>query len=187
MRQPSQRVLGRSAFAAAALFIVASCSAGATQPQTSPVASAAASVAPATAGQSATAPASLAPSAAGGLSASGGLPSAISTRTVKIAAVGSSGVSGTATLSDLGDGRTMVAITVADNYNRDMPTAITRGTCPRFGATDESKVSHLNDTRDGTGTTVIPRPLTELLADPYEIRLYTAGDDLSPAACGDIK
>ncbi len=103
---------------------------------------------------------------------------------MKIVAVGASGVSGTATLSDLGDGRTVVAITVTANYNLDMPSMIAAGPC---SAIDEMTVWSLNDTRKGTGTSIVTVAMADLLKSPHQVHLHTAGDDMSYAACGDIK
>ncbi len=163
MRQPSQRVLGRSALGAAVLLIAAACAAGSTE-----------------------APASLpaVTPAADAASPSGPLPSAISTKTVQLVAVGSSGVSGTATLSDIGGGQTVVVIKVDANYNQDMPSMIGMGPC---SAIDESNALFLNDTRNGTGTTVVTAALADLVKSPHQVHLHTSGQDLSYTACGDIK
>ena len=52
-------------------------------------------------------------------------------------------MSGTATLTDAGGGQTQVVVAVEANHNRDMPGAITLGTCD---AIDESTIYDLNDT-----------------------------------------
>ena len=144
MRHPRRFALGRPAVGAAVLFIAASCAAGTTQPPVTPPAAIAASVSPAPGGQSPSAP-----STADAPSPSGAIPSALSTRTVNIVAIGSSGVSGTATLSDIGGGRTMVVIKVDANYNLDMPSMIAGGPCSHI---DETTVWSLADTRGGVGT-----------------------------------
>ena len=169
MRHPSLHVLGRIALGAAVLLIVASCASGST---------------PAPAAQSPSARASAVPSTVDAASPSGPLPSAISTKTVKLVAVGSSGVSGTATLSDIGGGQTVVVIKVEANYNQDMPSMIGMGPCSGI---DESNALFLNDTRNGTGTTVVTAALADLVKSPHQVHLHTSGEDLSYTACGDIK
>ena len=104
-------------------------------------------------------------------------------KTVTLAAADGSGVSGTATLTDIGDGQTQVVIKVEANFNRDMPGAITPGTC---AAIDESTIYHINDTRDGTSTSVIPVSLAALTARPFIVHIHTAPDEPSLAACGEI-
>ena len=105
-------------------------------------------------------------------------------KTVTLAAAGNSGVSGTATLSDAGGGQTQVVVNVNANMNRDMPGAVTPGTC---GAIDESTIYYLNDTRDGASTSLVPLSLDALTASPFVVHIHTAPDDRTLAACGEIK
>jgi hypothetical protein len=105
-------------------------------------------------------------------------------KTVTLAAAGSSGVSGTATLTDAGGGQTQVVISVEANSNPDMPGAISLGTCT---AIDESTLYHLNDTRKGSSTSVVPVSLADLTARPFIIHIHTAPDEPSLAACGEIR
>lgn len=103
--------------------------------------------------------------------------------TVALKAVGASGVSGTATLTAAGSGQTRVVVTVEANLNNDMPTFITPGSCTSI---DKSKLIPLNDTRNGTATSMIPVALADLLASPYELHLDFSPDVASIAACGAI-
>ena len=103
---------------------------------------------------------------------------------MNIVAIGSSGVSGTATLSDIGGGRTMVVIKVDANYNLDMPSMIAGGPCSHI---DETTVWSLADTRGGVGTSIVTVALADLIKSPNNVHLHPAGDDMSYAACGDIK
>jgi len=105
-------------------------------------------------------------------------------RTVVLAESGTSGISGTATLSDAGGGQTLVVVKVDANHQIDMPTAITRGTCSAF---DTSTVDELNDTRDGAGTTTINVALDELLKSPHGIHRAAAPYELSSVAYGAIQ
>jgi len=100
-----------------------------------------------------------------------------------MAEVGTSGVFGTATLCDAGGGQTEVVLSVTANFNRDMPTFITPGTCTSI---DKTKLTSLNDTRDGAGTTIIPVPLATLIGSPYELHVDFAPDLTMIAACGAI-
>ena len=107
--------------------------------------------------------------------------------TVMLVASGTSGVSGTAAFSDASGGQTQVEIKVEANLNLDMPTVVTPGTCSSFDESDKTQVLILNDTRDGAGTTIIPRTMAELIASPHEIHLLSAPDGMTVAACGDIR
>ena len=118
-------------------------------------------------------------SAAATSAASGG-----AVKTITMAAVGKSGVFGTATFSDSGTGQTQVVIDVEANLNRDMPGAVTLGACPVY---DESTVYYLNDTREGKSTSLIPVSIDALTKRPFSVHIDTAPDDATVAACGDIK
>jgi hypothetical protein len=116
--------------------------------------------------------------------ASAGVAGSGATKTVTLTAAGNSGVSGTATLTDVGGDQTQVVVAVEADHNRDMPGAITPGTC---GAIDESTIYYLNDTREGASTTLVPISLDDLTAKPFILHIHTAPDDASLAACGEIR
>jgi len=115
--------------------------------------------------------------------------SAAPAKTVTLATVGASGVSGTANLSDAGGGKTQVVVNVDANLNQDMPTLISPGTCASFddSTVDTATLVILNDTRDGAGTTIIPVSLADLTTSPHILRVHANPDDHTPAACADIK
>ena len=110
----------------------------------------------------------------------GGTPA----KTVTLAAVGDSGVSGTATLTDAGGGQTKVVITAEDNLNPDMPTFIEKGTC---AARVKEPGFTLSDIRDGASTSTIAVSMADLTATPYHIQVHSGPEDFSLSACGDIK
>jgi len=105
-------------------------------------------------------------------------------KTVTLAESSDSGVHGTATFSDAGGGQTQVVISVEANLNRDMPGAVSKGTC---SAIDESTIYYLSDTRDGASTSVVPISLDALTASPFVVHIHTAPDDATLTACGEIK
>ena len=130
------------------------------------------------AGCSGGAASSSAPTSAASTSAASG-----AVKTVTLAAVGTSGVYGTATLSDVGGGQTQVVIAVEANSNPDMPGSVSLGTCTKI---DESTNYHLSDTRHGVSTSQIPVSLASLTARPFVVHIHTAPDEPSLAACGEI-
>ena len=105
-------------------------------------------------------------------------------KTVAILAHASSGVSGTATFTDAGHGQTQIVIAVDFNLNRDMPSFVTAGSCAKV---DKSVLYELNDTRDGRGMSFIPVAFEIVTGGAYEVHVDAAPDDLTIAACGDVK
>jgi hypothetical protein len=103
--------------------------------------------------------------------------------TVPIVPLNNSGVTGTATLADLGNGRTSVSVMVTGST--DTHTArIETGTC----ADNESSPRFpLSDVRAGSSTTELDVPLSQLTASPMTIELQPAQDSMTPTACGDIQ
>lgn len=106
-------------------------------------------------------------------------------KTVTLAALNGSGVSGTATLTDAGNGQTQVVIKVDAAGNAAMPAHVHPGTC----ATIDPKPKYpLSDVKDGASTTTIAVPLAELTKTAFAVNLHKSADEIKTyTACGDIK
>lgn len=110
---------------------------------------------------------------------------AVATRQVTLRTLNDSGVSGTATLTDLGNSRTRVQIALSPAGNPDMPAHIHPGTCddltpqPRFP---------LENVRDGQSVTEVPASLDELTRGDVAINVHHSNDDMATyTACGEIR
>jgi hypothetical protein len=110
---------------------------------------------------------------------------AATTRQVTLRTLNDSGVSGTATLTDLGNSRTRVQIAVSPAGNPDMPAHIHPGTCenltpqPRFP---------LENVSDGRSVTEVPASLEELTRGDVAINVHHSNDDMATyTACGEIR
>ena len=110
---------------------------------------------------------------------------AAATKTVSLATLNGSGVSGTATLTDAGNGQTQVVIKVDAAGNADMPAHVHPGTC----ATLDPKPKYpLSDVKDGASTTTIAVALADLTKSAFAVNLHKSADDIKTyTACGDIK
>lgn len=109
----------------------------------------------------------------------------VATRQVTLRTLNESGVSGTATLTDLGNSRTRVQIEVTPAGNPDMPAHIHPGTCesltpqPRFP---------LENVQDGRSVTEVPASLEELTRGDVAINVHHSNDDMATyTACGEIR
>jgi hypothetical protein len=99
---------------------------------------------------------------------------AAASRTVELQTLNDSGVTGSAVLTDLGDGQTEVVVTVEPGGHLDMPAHIHPGTCvdlvpqPRFP---------LQNVVDGASETTIDVPLDELFAGGLALNIHASPDD----------
>lgn len=133
-------------------------------------------------------PASGVPSAGGSPSpaaateaATGGTGQAVE---VELAELDDSGVSGTATLTDLGDGTLRVEIDVEAGGNEAMPAHIHPGTCEEL---DPAPQYPLSDVEDGTSTTEIEATLADVQTGEFAINLHESTEAIETyTACGDI-
>jgi len=107
------------------------------------------------------------------------------TRQVALRTLNDSGVSGTATLTDLGNSRTRVEIAVEPAGNPDMPAHIHPGTCealtpqPRFP---------LENVQGGRSVTEVPASLDELTRGDVAINVHHSNEDMATyTACGEIR
>jgi hypothetical protein len=104
-------------------------------------------------------------------------------RTIALATLNDSGVTGTVAFSDVG-GRTRVDVAVDPAGNPDMPAHIHPGTCDEL--VPQPKFP-LENVRNGTSTTVVPASITELFAGNLAVNIHKSNDDLKTyTACVDI-
>ena len=132
--------------------------------------------------------ASRAPAAGGSPSAPAATPGATAGTEqaveVQLAELNGSGVSGTATLTDLGDGMLRVEIDVEAAGNEAMPAHIHPGTCDEL---DPAPQYPLSDVEDGTSTTEIEAALADIQTGEFAINLHESTEAIETyTACGDI-
>jgi hypothetical protein len=106
-------------------------------------------------------------------------------RTVELDTLNDSGVTGTAVLTDLGNGRTLVSVQVDPAGHPLMPAHIHPGSCaelvpqPRYP---------LADVADGVSETEIDATLDELFAGDLALNLHRSRDDFATyTACADLE
>ncbi len=103
--------------------------------------------------------------------------------TVPLAEQNESGVSGTATLTDLGNSHVQVTIQVTPGGNANMPAHIHTGACPNPGAV----IHPLTNVVDGRSTTVVQGSLDQIAASGQAINLHKSPQEIpNYAACGDL-
>lgn len=124
-----------------------------------------------------------------GLLASLALTAAVSAQqqsiTVTLAAQSNSGVTGTATLTDLGGGRTRVVINVNPAGNTNMPAHIHEGTCANLNPAPKWP---LNNVQNGQSTTEVNASLADIRASATAINLHKSPQEASVyVACGNIQ
>jgi hypothetical protein len=96
-----------------------------------------------------------------------------------------SGVNGTATLTDIGGGRTRVDIrvTVGPGGSANMPGHVHAGRCPNVGAV----VHPLNNVMNGASTTEINASIADLLAGTFAINLHRSPQEANVwVSCGNV-
>ena len=105
-------------------------------------------------------------------------------RTVELATLNDSGVSGSALLTDLGDGTTRVEVDVDPAGHPDMPAHIHPGTCTDLVP---QPVYPLQNVVDGASSTVVPVPLEELFAGGLALNVHSSNEDMGTyTACANL-
>ena len=105
-------------------------------------------------------------------------------RVYELVAKNDSGVTGTVTLTPLGDDRTTVVVDVDPAGHPDMPGHIHPGTCAE--PVPQPKYP-LENIRDGASTTEVPVSLDDLLADTVSINLHYSNEHMEiSTACVDL-
>jgi hypothetical protein len=110
-------------------------------------------------------------------------PSA-SSRTLELQTLNDSGVSGTAVLSEAGEGLTRVVVEVEPGEYADMPAHIHPGTCANL---TPQPTWPLANVVDGSSETEIQATLDELFAGEFALNLHASSDDWETyTACADL-
>lgn len=105
-------------------------------------------------------------------------------RTVELATLNVSGVTGSAVLTDVGDGTTRVEVDVDPAGHPNMPAHIHPGTC--LDLVPQPRHS-LRNVIDGMSTTVVEATLEELFAGELALNLHFSNDDFGTyTACADL-
>jgi hypothetical protein len=94
--------------------------------------------------------------------------------TIQLQTLNSSGVTGTVTLTPLGD-RTQVDVDVDPAGHPDMPSHIHPGDCEHL--VPQPKYP-LRNVVDGTASTIVAVPLSELLGGDLAINLHNSNEDM---------
>jgi hypothetical protein len=105
-------------------------------------------------------------------------------RTVELSTLNDSGVTGSAVLTDLGDGTTRVEVDVDPAGHPDMPAHIHPGTCtdlvPQY-------TYALQNVVDGQSVTIVEASLDELFAGDLALNLHFSSQDFATyTACADL-
>lgn len=111
--------------------------------------------------------------------------SAATSVTVQLSAQNNSGESGTAVLTDMGGGKTMVTITLTGAPSGvAQPAHIHNGTCANL---DPKPVHPLTALQNGKSETTVNVALADLMAKPFAINVHKSQAEASVyVACGNI-
>ena len=105
-------------------------------------------------------------------------------RAFQLETLNASGVTGTAELTDLGDGSTRVVVDVDPAGHPQMPAHIHPGTCVELVP---QPLYPLLPVTDGASETVVPKSLAELLAGELALNLHVSAEEMGTyAACVDL-
>ena len=116
------------------------------------------------------------------LAACGGSSNA--SRTVTLKTLNDSGVTGTAVLTDLGDGTTRVEVTVDPAGHPDMPAHIHPGTCTDLVP---QPLYPLQNVVDGTSETVVSEPIDDLFDHDLALNIHASNTDFGTyTACAEL-
>lgn len=103
---------------------------------------------------------------------------------VQLRTLNGSGVTGTVTLVDTGDGRTQVQVRVEPAGNLDMPAHIHPGSCDNLIPQPKHP---LENVVNGTSTTVVRAALVDLTQGGLAVNLHKSNQDLKTyTACADL-
>jgi len=126
---------------------------------------------------------------AAGLSATLVLPAAVSAQTARpitlnLGVQNASGVSGTATLTDIGGGRTRVDVRISTGGNANMPIHIHEGTCATLNPAPKFPLTNVVN---GTSTTEVNATIAMIVASPHAINLHKSPQEAAVyVSCGNV-
>ncbi|HEX5501177.1 MAG TPA: hypothetical protein VFW96_01060 [Thermomicrobiales bacterium] len=115
-----------------------------------------------------------------------GLASAApSTLTINLTPLNNSGESGTATLTDMGNGKTQVVVTMQGApAGVTQPIHIHEGTCSTLNPNPKYPLTSL---QNGKSETTVDVSIADLLASPFAINVHKSQQDVSVyVSCGNI-
>jgi Cu/Zn superoxide dismutase len=105
--------------------------------------------------------------------------------TLQLASQNNSGVTGTATIADIGGGKLKIDITATGAGTGPQPAHIHEGTCSQLNPAPQFS---LTDVRNGSSSTTVDGSLQSLLATPHAIHMHKSPDELAVyVACADIR
>jgi hypothetical protein len=103
---------------------------------------------------------------------------------VELETLNDSGVTGSAVLTDLGDGTTRVEVDVDPAGHPDMPAHIHSGTCEDFIS---QPLYPLQNVIDGQSETVVEASIDELFTGDLALNLHFSSQDFATyTACADL-
>jgi hypothetical protein len=103
---------------------------------------------------------------------------------VQLTPLNDSGVTGTVTLVDAGDGRTQVQVRVDPAGNLDMPAHIHPGSCDNLIPQPKHP---LENVVNGSSTTIVRASLGELTQGGLAVNLHKSNQDLDTyTACAEL-
>ena len=106
------------------------------------------------------------------------------TLTLTLTPQNNSGISGTATLTDLGGGKTRVALQATGAGAGPEPAHIHPGSCAQLDATPAFTLTNVTN---GSSTTDIDTSLQQLTAKPFAVHMHKSQDELTVyVACANI-
>ena len=125
---------------------------------------------------------------AAGVAATMALPAVASAQarptTVNLAVQNASGVAGSATLTDIGGGRTRVEVRVSTGGNTNMPAHIHEGTCATLNPAPKYPLTNV---ANGTSTTEVSATIASITASPHAINLHKSPTEASVyVSCGNV-
>jgi Cu/Zn superoxide dismutase len=107
------------------------------------------------------------------------------TVTVEMTSQNNSGVTGTATLTEIGSGKLRVEIRANGSGAGPQPAHIHEGNCAQLNPAPKFP---LNNVVNGSSTTEIDGSIAALLAAPHAVHMHKSPDELPVyVACADIK
>lgn len=105
-------------------------------------------------------------------------------RAFQLETLNDSGVTGTAVLTDLGDGSTRVVIDVEPAGHPEMPAHVHHGTCAELVP---QPLHYLDVVIDGASDTELPISLADLLAGDLALNLHVSAQEMGTyTACVDL-
>jgi len=104
--------------------------------------------------------------------------------TIQLAAQNNSGQSGTAELTDMGNGMTRVVLNLANSPAGPQPVHIHQGTCANL---NPQPLFPLTNLANGRSETMVNAPLATILAQPHAINAHKSPQEVSVyVACGNV-